>query len=70
MKENSDKKVKIFTKIIEGSPAKEILKTIEKEDVDLVIMGSSGKTGFDKFLLGSVADKVVKNFKHPILIVN
>lgn len=70
IKENSDKKVKISTKIMEGSPANEILKAIEEENVDLVIMGSSGKTGFDKFLLGSVADKVVKNSKRPVLIVH
>ena len=36
-----------------------ILKTIEKEDIDLVIMGTSGKHGLDRFLLGSVTEKVV-----------
>lgn len=52
---------------MEGSPANEILKVIEEENVDLVIMGSSEKMGFDKFLLGSVADNVLKNSKCPVL---
>ena len=47
--------VKITTMVKEGSPARVILETIEEEDIDLVVIGSSGKTGIDKFLMGSVA---------------
>ena len=61
--------VKLKTAIVEGSPANEILKYSEENDVDLIVMGSSGKTGFEKFLLGSVADKVVKNSKSSVLVV-
>lgn len=68
--EDSDKKLKITTKVVKGSPANEILKVAEEENVDLIVMGSSGKTGFEKFLLGSVADKVVTNAKRPVLIVH
>jgi nucleotide-binding universal stress UspA family protein len=70
IKELAANKVKISTKIAEGSPANEILKAMDEENVDLVVMGSSGKIGFEKFLLGSVADKVVKNAKYPVLIVH
>jgi nucleotide-binding universal stress UspA family protein len=36
---------------------------------DLIVMGTLGKSGLDKFLLGSVADKVIRNSKIPIIVV-
>ena len=62
--------IKITPKIAEGSPAKVILETIDAEDIDLVVMGSSGKSGIDKFLMGSVAEKVVKSAKCNVLIIH
>lgn len=70
LKNIGENKTKITTNVVEGSPANEILKFAEKNDIDLIIMGSSGKTGFEKFLMGSVADKVVRNSKCPVLIVH
>jgi len=64
---NSD--VKLTTKVAEGSPADVILDTIEQEDIDLVVMGSSGKNRFNRFILGSVAEKVVKAAKCSVLVV-
>ena len=37
--------------------------------IDLIVMGSHGKTGFDKLMLGSVANGVVQRARCPILIV-
>ena len=54
----------------EGSPATTILKTIEDEDIDLVVMGTSGKHGLDKLLLGSVAEKVVRNAKCAVTVIH
>jgi nucleotide-binding universal stress UspA family protein len=54
-------------KVVEGNPAEEILKT--SEGMDVVVMGSVGRTGFSKFLLGSVTDKVVRNSKVPVMVV-
>ena len=62
--------IKITPKIAEGFPAKVILETIDAEDIDLVVMGSSGKSGIDKFLMGSVAEKVVKSAKCNVLIIH
>lgn len=62
--------VKITTKAAQGSPAKVILKTIEEEDIDLVVMGSSGKSGIDILLMGSVADKVVRSAKCSVLVIH
>ncbi|MFZ2410195.1 MAG: universal stress protein [Candidatus Methanoperedens sp.] len=54
---------------IEGHPAEEIIKYAEKNSISLIVMGTLGKSGLDRFLLGSVAEKVVRNSKIPVLIV-
>jgi nucleotide-binding universal stress UspA family protein len=61
--------VQVEKKFIEGHPASEILKIAEQIPVSVIVMGSIGKTGLSKFLLGSVAEKVVRNSKVPVLIV-
>ena len=62
--------VKISAVIREGSPAKVILDVAAEEDIDLIVIGSSGKSGFDRFILGSVSDKVVNTAKCPVLVVH
>ena len=42
--------------IKEGSPASIILQTIKDNDIDLVVIGNSGRHGFDRLLMGSVAE--------------
>ena len=53
----------------EGHPAEEIIKYAEKNSVNLIVMGTLGKSGLDRFLLGSVAEKVVRSSKIPVLVV-
>jgi nucleotide-binding universal stress UspA family protein len=65
-----EKNIKISLKTEEGSPADSILKTVDKEGVDLVVMGTSGKHGLDRFLLGSVTEKVVRSANCPVLAVH
>ena len=62
--------VKISSVIKEGAPANVILDVAIEEDVDLIVIGSSGKSGFDRFILGSVSDKVVNAAKCPVLVVH
>ncbi len=52
-----------------GDPANELLKLSQELGMDLIVMGSIGKSGLDKFLLGSVAEKVVRHSKVPVLLV-
>jgi len=54
-------------KVVEGNPAEEILKISGGSDV--VVMGSIGRTGLSKFLLGSVTEKVIRNSKVPVMVV-
>jgi nucleotide-binding universal stress UspA family protein len=55
--------------LVEGDPPSEILRIAEDSNADVIVMGSIGKTGLEKVLVGSVAEKVVHNSKLPVLIV-
>ena len=68
--ELNDDDLKITHVIREGSPARVILEVAQEEDIDLIVMGSSGKSGFDRFIMGSVADKVVNSAKCAVLVVH
>jgi nucleotide-binding universal stress UspA family protein len=57
-------------KVVLGDAAEEILKYIQAENIDLVVMGTHGRKGLDRFLFGSVAEKVVKMSPVPVLSVN
>jgi len=57
-------------KIRAGYPVQEILKTIESESIDLVIMGTHGRKGLEHIFFGSVAENVVKKSPVPVLTVN
>lgn len=58
--------VEVVTKLIPGHPAEVIVE--ESKDFDLVIMGTLGKTGIERALLGSVAEKVVRMAHCPVLV--
>lgn len=55
--------------VLEGNPADEIVNFIEKTDDELIVIGTLGKTGVQKFLLGSVAENVVRRSKVSVFVV-
>ncbi|MGD9138947.1 MAG: universal stress protein, partial [Desulfobacterales bacterium] len=57
-------------RILSGDPTAEILKTIDSEAIDLVVMGTHGYKGLEHAIFGSVARKVVKNSPVPVLTIN
>ena len=65
-KNNISIKSKILTS---GSAVNNIVTFAKSQKHDLVVIGSHGRTGFDKLLLGSVANGVSQKTKCPILIV-
>lgn len=68
-KGSSGKDLKLTTKTIEGNAADVILKVSESENIDLIVIASSGKHMLDRFLLGSVTEKAVRHTKVPILVI-
>ena len=67
-KENN---IKIKDEIIESPMSAEgaIVNYAEKENVDLIVVGTRGRTGFSKKLLGSVALGVVTHASRPVIVV-
>jgi len=59
--------VRVEIKVTGGSPAKVILD--ESAGHDLIVVGTLGRTGMAKLLIGSVAEKVVKLAKCPVMVV-
>jgi len=57
-------------RILSGDPIQKILKTIESEEIDLVIMGTHGRKGLEHVFFGSVAENVVKKSAVPVLTIN
>ena len=62
--------VEINIKIKDGEPYDEIVKTIDDDNIDLVVMGASGRGGINRFLIGSVTERVVRKSKVPVLVVH
>jgi nucleotide-binding universal stress UspA family protein len=61
--------VSVETVLADGSPSKEIVHHAENEDCDLIVMGTHGRGGIDRLLLGSVAERVVRSSRVPVLTV-
>jgi nucleotide-binding universal stress UspA family protein len=55
--------------VVEGNPSEELLKVSQMPGMDLLIMGSLGRKGMEKLLLGSVAEKVVLQSTIPVLLI-
>jgi nucleotide-binding universal stress UspA family protein len=53
----------------EGKPHEEILKAAEELDADMIIMGSHGRTGLERSILGSVTGKVIRMADIPVLLI-
>ncbi|MCQ4333901.1 universal stress protein [Natronomonas sp. F2-12] len=61
--------VTVRAAIEDGIPNREILKYADGADVDLVVMGTHSRSGLDKYLLGSVTERVVRTADVPVLTV-
>ncbi len=69
IKVRSGKIRSLKTLIKQGSPADEILKAAERMKSDMIVVGSHGRHGAQKFLLGSVSSKVIDHADCSVLIV-
>lgn len=56
--------------VTNGHTSREILRYIETQDIDLVVMGTHGRSGLDKIFFGSVAQRVVQNAPVPVMTIN
>ncbi len=61
--------VEVESVILEGNPGDRIVEFADKNDIDLIVLGTQGKSGVQRFLLGSVAENVVRHSKQAVLVV-
>ncbi len=55
--------------VVHGRPHGGILSYAENHDIDLIVMGTHGRTGLDRYLVGSITEKVVRLSDVPVLTV-
>lgn len=61
--------VRAASLMTEGEPARQIVRVARAKRADLIVVGTHGRTGLDKFLLGSVAQRVVTTAPCPVMTV-
>lgn len=64
-----DPKVRVHRVLAEGGPAEEILRVARERKADLILMGTHGRTGLNRLVMGSVAEQVVRKAPCPVLTV-
>ena len=64
-----DEYPKITGKLVTGNTFLEIIQAARDDDVDMIVMGTHGRTGLAHVLIGSVAEKVVREAPCPVLTV-
>jgi nucleotide-binding universal stress UspA family protein len=57
------------TVLLEGRPASEIVKFAVEKEIDLIVIGTQGKKGLERLLLGSVAEEVIRSASCKVLVV-
>ena len=67
--EQIQKTIKVEAVVRQGKAFVEIIKVAKEKDMDMIVMGSQGRTGISHMLMGSVAEKVVRKASCPVLIV-
>ena len=59
----------IHLTVVIGDPSSEIIDYAQKHQIDLIVIPSHGRTGLSRFLLGSVAERVVRFAHCPVLVL-
>ncbi len=64
-----DKAVQVRGELVSGYPAEEILRYADENNIDLILMATHGRSGVRRWVMGSVAEKVLQASKVPIWLV-
>ncbi|MDZ4230451.1 MAG: universal stress protein, partial [Dehalococcoidales bacterium] len=68
--EPAGKRIKMSGELAVGYPAEEIIRYAEENKIDLILMATHGRSGLKRWTLGSVADKVLRASKIPVLLIH
>jgi hypothetical protein len=70
IKENAEREgIKVKTLTPRGTPYEVIVKTAKEKDADVIVVGSHGRTGIERLLMGSVTERVIGHAECPVLVV-
>jgi nucleotide-binding universal stress UspA family protein len=69
IRDNGLERLRVCPEVREGTPFYEIIRCAREKDVDLIVMGTHGRSGLAHVLLGSVSEKVVRKAPCPVLTV-
>jgi nucleotide-binding universal stress UspA family protein len=64
-----DPKVRVEHVLVKGDPTSEILRVAQENKADVIVMGTHGRTGLGRLLMGSVAEQVVRKAPCPVVTV-
>lgn len=64
-----DPAIRVRHVLLEGDPATEIVRYAQDMNMDLIVMGTHGRTGLERMLMGSVAEKVMRDATCSVLVV-
>jgi hypothetical protein len=64
-----DTRIPVRHVVLQGDPATEIVQYARDAGIDLIVMGTHGRTGLDRLLMGSVAEKVLRDSPCSVLVV-
>jgi nucleotide-binding universal stress UspA family protein len=65
----SDPKIAFEHRLLAGDPAEAVVRTAEAEKADMIVIGTHGRTGLTRLLMGSVAEAIVRRASCPVLTV-
>lgn len=65
----ADRGITVTTEILTGKPARSIVEYVGENDIDHVVIGSHGRSGVSRVLLGSVAETVVRRSPVPVTVI-
>lgn len=65
----NSKDLQVEVRLAEGDPARETVRAAKEVGCDVIVMGSQGRSGLERFLLGSVAEQVMRKAPCPVLTV-
>ena len=60
----------VTTTVQQGMPSSTLLSYVQEHDIDLVTMGSAGRTGLDRYLIGSTTNRIIRQSEAPVLSIS
>jgi nucleotide-binding universal stress UspA family protein len=69
LEKTAEQDVKVESTILVGNPAEEIVDYADRENIDLIVMATHGRSGIGRWTLGSMADKVLRATKRPVVLI-